>query len=184
VRRLLLRSARTVALLVAFLGLDAGCGYSSKRLVDVPGVRTVAVLQFENDTYRRDLEFRLTGGSAEEVRADRLAHRHAGTADALLTGTIRARRSACSPRTRAPPHLEALPAGGGRPAPGSGDRAPAGRRLDHREPEFAEGYSARASDGSATDTVMQSPAQAVIGVRAADRRPTAFRSDLPPVRVR
>ena len=188
VRRLLPRSARTVALLVAILGLGAGCGYSSKRLVDVPGVRTVAVLQFENDTYRRDLEFRLTRALAEEVRA-RTAWRIAtpGTADALLTGTIRSAEirvlaedksaTPISKRFRLVVDARLL------------DRA-TGRLLADvsttESQEFAEGYFGESLDGSATDTVMQSLAQAVIAgferpIGAPDRVPVP---DPPPVRVR
>jgi hypothetical protein len=68
----------------------SGCGYSTSRLVSVPGVSTVAVVQFENETFRRDLEQRLTQAVAEEVRA-RTSWRIASpaTADALLSGTIR-----------------------------------------------------------------------------------------------
>jgi hypothetical protein len=80
-----------VALLGATLLALASCGYSSRRLTRVEGVRTLAVVQFENDTYRRDLEFRLTQAVAQEVRA-RTSFRIAspGSADAVLTGTIRA----------------------------------------------------------------------------------------------
>ena len=81
---------RPVAGLVAFAALVAGCGYSSERLVAAPGVASVAVLEFDNQTYRRDLEFRLTRSVAEEVRA-RTSWRieSPGRADALLSGTIR-----------------------------------------------------------------------------------------------
>lgn len=84
------RLAGRAALLLLAVATTA-CGYSSRRLAAVEGVRTVAVLQFENDTYRRDLEFRLTRAVAEEVRA-RTSFRIASpqTADALLSGTIRA----------------------------------------------------------------------------------------------
>lgn len=76
-----------VALAAAAL---AGCGYSTRRLVEQPGVATIAVAQFDNQTYRRDLEQRLTKVVAEEVRA-RTPWRmlSPSTADAVLTGTIR-----------------------------------------------------------------------------------------------
>jgi hypothetical protein len=77
---------RTASLALALL---ASCGYSSKRLTRVEGVHTIAVAQFENDTYRRDLEFRLTQAVAQEVRA-RTSFRIASpeSADAVLTGKI------------------------------------------------------------------------------------------------
>ncbi len=67
-----------------------GCAYSSSRLVAQRGVSTIAVAQFDNQTYRRDLEFRLTRAVAEEVRA-RTSWRleSPATADAILKGTIR-----------------------------------------------------------------------------------------------
>ena len=78
--------AAGIALALAWL---PSCGYSTKRLVEEPCVSTVAVLQFDNRTFRRDLEFRLTRAVAEEVRA-RTSWRIASpaTADALLSGTI------------------------------------------------------------------------------------------------
>jgi hypothetical protein len=82
------RRAGVLALVVS--ALVAGCGYSSKRLVDVGGVRSVAVLQFDNATFRRDLEHRLTQAVAEEVRArTSWSIASPATADALLSGTIR-----------------------------------------------------------------------------------------------
>lgn len=82
-------AARLAAL--AALAIAGGCaGYSTRRLVSQPGVSSIAVVQFENSTYRRDLEFRLTRAVAEEVRA-RTPWQIASpsTADALLRGTIR-----------------------------------------------------------------------------------------------
>jgi hypothetical protein len=83
------RGAVAIAVL-AVLGVGGACGYSSKRLVEVSGVSTVAVMQFDNETFRRDLEFRLTQAVAEEVRA-RTSWRIASerTADVLLAGTVR-----------------------------------------------------------------------------------------------
>ena len=71
-------------------GALAGCGYSTRRLVEQPGVASVAVAQFDNQTFRHDLEQRLTKTVAEEVRA-RTPWRmlSPSTADAVLTGTIR-----------------------------------------------------------------------------------------------
>jgi len=83
---------RTAAVLGAIgLGLTLGCaGYSTSRLVAEPGIASVAVLEFDNQTYRRDIEMRLTQTLAQEVRA-RTPWRieSPARADALLSGTIR-----------------------------------------------------------------------------------------------
>ena len=83
------RGARGFALAALGSAALSACGYSTHRLVEEPSVSTVAVLQFDNKTFRRDLEFRLTRAVAEEVRA-RTSWRIASpsTADALLSGTI------------------------------------------------------------------------------------------------
>jgi hypothetical protein len=82
--------AAGLALVAALLLVASACGYSSRRLAEMPGVQSIAVVQFENATYRRDLEFRLTQAVAEEVRA-RTPWRIAtpATADVVLSGTIR-----------------------------------------------------------------------------------------------
>jgi hypothetical protein len=84
------RRLAVVAALFVPVGAGTGCGYSTRRLVEQPGVASVAVAQFDNQTYRRDLEQRLTRSVAEEVRA-RMPWRllSPSTADAVLTGTIR-----------------------------------------------------------------------------------------------
>ena len=81
-RALVLASALTSAL--------GGCGYSSRRLIEERGISSIAIQQFDNATYRRDLEFRLTRALAEEVRA-RTSWRieTPARADAILRGTIR-----------------------------------------------------------------------------------------------
>ncbi len=170
------------------LGLTVGCGYSSRRLVDAPGVRTVAVLQFENDTYRRDLEFRLTRALAEEVRA-RTPWRIAtpGTADALLTGTIRSAetRVLAEDKDSNPISKRFKLVVDARLV----DRA-TGRVIatvsSTESQEFADGYFGESLDGSATDSVMQSLAEAVVAgferpIGAPDRVPVP---DPRPVRVR
>jgi hypothetical protein len=82
------RGARATAACLVAAAL-ASCAYSTKRLADVPGASTIAVLQFENQTFRRDYEFRLTRAVAEEVRArTSLRIGSPSSADVLLTGTI------------------------------------------------------------------------------------------------
>jgi len=80
----------SLAIAAALAAASSACGYSSKRLVSEPGVSSIAIQQFDNKTFRRDLEFRLTQAVAQEVRA-RTSWRIAteGTADAVLSGTIR-----------------------------------------------------------------------------------------------
>ena len=67
----------------------AGCSYSSHRLVSARGVSSIAVLQFDNKTYRRDLEVRVTRAVAEEIRA-RTSWRleSPSAADVILKGSI------------------------------------------------------------------------------------------------
>jgi len=63
---------RRFPLFLCVLALTAGTGcsgYSTSRLVAEPGVSSIAVMQFDNQTYRRDIEMRLTQIVAQEVRA-------------------------------------------------------------------------------------------------------------------
>jgi len=64
------RSASDATLLVLFAAVLSlvSCGYSAGPLVP-EGVRTVAVLIFENDTFRREIEVELTRAVAEEFHA-------------------------------------------------------------------------------------------------------------------
>ncbi len=132
--------------------------------MDAPGVRTVAVLQFENDTYRRDLEFRLTRALAEEVRA-RTAWRIATpeTADAWLVGTIRSAETRTlaedrdanpvSKRFKLVVDAKLVERGTGRVI---------ALVSSTESQEFAEGYFGESLDGSATDTAMQRLAEGVL----------------------
>ncbi len=172
----------TVAALLACAAL-AACGYSTARLVAQPGVASVAVAQFDNQTYRRDLEFRLTKSVAEEVRA-RTPWRllSPATADAVLSGTIRTAQS------------DVL-------AEDDDDaRTPIARRwrlevecqlVERRtgkvlraytvaaRQEFAPDRYGETEDGSATDTVLRSLAMQVVqGLE----RPVGFDEAVPPDR--
>ena len=85
-------NARLARRLIALgLGLCApACGYSTSRLVAEPGISSVAVLQFDSQSYRRDLEMRLTQMVALEVRSRTpWKIESPARADALLSGTIR-----------------------------------------------------------------------------------------------
>lgn len=80
---------RRRAVLVLFLLAPlAGCGYSSSSLYPTD-IKTVAVPIWRNDTFRRQLEFRLTEAIDKNIEARspyRLASRN--RADSILTGRI------------------------------------------------------------------------------------------------
>jgi len=76
-----------VAVLLALLGV-AGCGYSSKSLYPT-SVQTISVPIFENKTFRRDTEMRLTEAVCKAIESRtpyRLAARE--SADTILIGEI------------------------------------------------------------------------------------------------
>lgn len=86
-----LRGAAALAALV----LLAACGYSTRRLADLPaGARTIAVRTFENQGFRRDLELRLTQAVVEEIRArSSYAIGSLAGADLVLSGVMTAEES-------------------------------------------------------------------------------------------
>jgi len=141
-----------------------GCGYSSRRLVSQPGVSSIAVLQFDNATYRRDLEFRLTRAVAEEVRA-RTSWRIASpsTADALLRGTIRSAetrvlaesndQTLIEERFRVVVDVELVERATGRVLR---------RYATFGRQEFTPGRYGETLAGSATDSIVTSLAQDVV----------------------
>jgi hypothetical protein len=68
--------------------LLCGCGYTTRSLYN-SSIKTVAVPMWRNQTFRRQLEFRLTEAIDKNIEATtpyRLASR--STADSVLTGTI------------------------------------------------------------------------------------------------
>jgi hypothetical protein len=85
-------AALLTALVLGFAPLLAGsgCGYSTRRLSDLPsGTRTVAVMTFDNRGFYRDLELRLSQAVADEVRArSHYAIGSAGSADVLVSGSM------------------------------------------------------------------------------------------------
>ena len=83
--RLLFRHATSGCLLVLLL---SGCGYTVGNGFS-PDIKTVSVPIFENDTYRRGLEYQLTEAVQKEIQ-NRTPYRLArGTdADTRLTGRI------------------------------------------------------------------------------------------------
>ncbi len=94
-----MRAPRLLPLLLAWAGLAplvaAGCGYSTRRLSDLPAAtRSVAVLTLENLGFRRDLELRLTQALLDEIRARTpYAIGSAATADVLVSGRMQADES-------------------------------------------------------------------------------------------
>jgi hypothetical protein len=69
----------------------AACGYSSQRLTDFSGATTIAIAPIENQTFRRDLELRLTQAVAHELRArTSFALTTPDRADVVLTATMHA----------------------------------------------------------------------------------------------
>jgi hypothetical protein len=142
----------------------AACGYSSRRLVGERGVESVAIVQFDNRTYRRDLEFRVTRAVAEEIRA-RTTWRieSASSADALLRGTIRSAdtgvlveapdRTPIASRLRVVADVELVERVTGRVL----------RRFTAFErQEYTEGRFGESLEGSAIDVVAMSLAQDVV----------------------
>ena len=79
-------AAVLVALLVS--GCAGGTGYSHKPLYD-PSVRTVAAPIFENRTFYREMEFRLTEALVKEIeQVTPYKVTGEGAADTIITGTI------------------------------------------------------------------------------------------------
>ena len=156
-------------------------------MVSARGVESVAVLQFDNRTYRRDLEFRVTRAVAEELRA-RTSWRieSPSTADAVLKGTIRAAdttvltetsdRKPIATRLRLVADVELIERSTGKVL----RRYTAVERQDFTQGRFAESL-----EGSATDVIATSLAEAVvqglertIGDDEAPPPPNAPRRDL------
>ncbi len=82
--RLMVRLTCLVTLMLAL----GGCGYTTRSLYS-SSIKTVAVPMWRNQTFRRQLEFKLTEAIDKNIEARtpfRLAPR--STADSVLTGTI------------------------------------------------------------------------------------------------
>ena len=78
----------SLAALLLILTMVCGCGYSTKSLI-IRDVKTIYVPIFENNTFRRDLEFDLTKAVKDEVLSKtRLRIVKKDDADTVLYGTI------------------------------------------------------------------------------------------------
>ena len=92
--RRITRSGLPGVLLVAWAVLFAGCGYSSRRLTEVEGARTIAVSTFANAGYRRDLERRLTQAVLAALRSTTsYAIAAPESADLVISGRMSAEES-------------------------------------------------------------------------------------------
>lgn len=84
-----MRSLRTLAILACLT--SSACGYSTQRLDAFPNARTIAVIPFQSDGYRRDLDLRLTQAVVTEIRGrTSYALGSPASADLLLSGTMQA----------------------------------------------------------------------------------------------
>jgi hypothetical protein len=82
------RKLSAFAAIGAFAAVLSGCGYSTKSLLP-EGVRTVAIDIFANDTYYREIEFRLARELSQEVNTRttwKLDKKR--NAEALISGRI------------------------------------------------------------------------------------------------
>lgn len=162
-----MRAARGVVAALACLVVPiaaSGCGYSSRRLIDHRRFESVAILQFDNRTFRRDLEFRVTRAVAEEVRA-RTRWRIAtpSDADTWLRGTIRtadtavlaeeADRTPIAQRYRVVVDVEWVEHATGRVLR---------RYAVTARQEFTEGRFGESLEGSTTDAVATALAKEVV----------------------
>ncbi|MCP4365086.1 MAG: LptE family protein [Planctomycetes bacterium] len=81
------RSEKYLALLIV-ASLLSGCGYTSRSLLE-QNVRSIYIKIFDNETFRRDLEFDLTKAIKEEIllrtRLKVVDKKHA---DSILFGSI------------------------------------------------------------------------------------------------
>lgn len=86
---LVLLTAGSVAASVAASVVVSGCGYSTTRLTDFPGARTIAIVPFENTGFYRDIELELTARVVQEVRArSSLGMGTVDSADLILRGSM------------------------------------------------------------------------------------------------
>jgi hypothetical protein len=83
------RRARAGLLVFLAAAAATACGYSTRRLTEVRGARTIAVLPFTSPGYRRDLDLRLTQAVVERIRASTsLAIGSPASADLVLRGEM------------------------------------------------------------------------------------------------
>lgn len=81
-------SFRQLTCIIVLFALISGCGYTSKSLISRK-INSIYIPIFENDTFRRGLEFDLTKAVKDEIMSKtKLRILHKDSADTILTGKI------------------------------------------------------------------------------------------------
>ena len=81
-------SFRQFACIITLLALISGCGYTTKSLISRK-INSIYIPIFENDTFRRGLEFDLTTAVKDEIMSNtKLRILQKDSADTILTGRI------------------------------------------------------------------------------------------------
>ena len=81
-------SFRQLACIIALFALISGCGYTTKSLISRK-INSIYIPIFENDTFRRGLEFDLTNALKDEIMSNtKLRILQKDSADTILTGRI------------------------------------------------------------------------------------------------
>jgi len=81
-------SFRQLACIIALLALISGCGYTTRSLISRK-INSIYIPIFENDTFRRGLEFGLTSAVKDEIMSKtKLRILQKDSADTILTGRI------------------------------------------------------------------------------------------------
>ena len=79
---------RKLTCIVVFFALISGCGYTTKPLISRK-INSIYIPIFENDTFRRGLEFDLTTAVKDEIMSKtKLRIAKKDNADTILTGKI------------------------------------------------------------------------------------------------
>jgi len=82
-------SFRQLTCIVVFFALISGCGYTNKPLISRK-INSIYIPIFENDTFRRGLEFDLTNAVKDEIMSKtKLRIAQKDNADTILTGKIK-----------------------------------------------------------------------------------------------
>jgi hypothetical protein len=81
-------SFRQLTYIIVFFALISGCGYSNKSLISRK-INSIYIPIFENETFRKSLEFDLTNAVKNEIMSNtKLRIAKKDNADTILTGKI------------------------------------------------------------------------------------------------
>ncbi len=81
-------SFRQLTYIIVFFALISGCGYSNKSLISRK-INSIYIPIFENETFRKSLEFDLTNAVKDEIMSNtKLRIAKKDSADTILTGKI------------------------------------------------------------------------------------------------